>query len=330
MELSGDDRRLVWDGAASLRAEDDWIQPYRLPWGERALFHEELMARAGMPSGVRLRFTSDTTSVAGRVVPEAEMRPIDLVVNGEPAGRAEMEGRDAFAFDGLPPGPKAIELWLPTHAPLRLKALGLADGASIEPAAADGRPKWITYGSSITQCRTAAGPTEAWPAIVARQRGLNVRSLGFGGQCHLDLGVALAMRDLPADLLSLCVGINIYGASSFSARSFAPAIIGFVRVLREKHPDVPLVIMSPIFGVHRETEPNAVGFTLPAMREEAARAVEALRHAGDRQVHYIDGLDILGPDQAARLPDDLHPDAEGYRIMGRNLARRFEALGLPR
>ena len=81
----------------------------------------------------------------------------------------------------------------------------------------------------------------------------------------------------------------------------------------------PLVIASPIWGVHRETEANAVGFTLPTMRQAVAEAVEALRAHGDRRVHYVDGLDLFGPSDAHLLPDDLHPNGAGYAL----LAERF-------
>src|SRR5439155_3129511 len=202
----------------------------------------------------------------------------------------------------------------------RLRSLELSDGASFD-AQLDYRSRWITYGSSITQCRTAASPTQTWPAIVARKRDLNLTCLGYGGQCHLDPLIARTMRALAADYLSMCVGINIYGAASLNQRTFRPGICAFVQIVRERHPDTPFVVMSPIFSPPREDQPNAVGFTLQAMREEVALAVEDLRAYGDRHVHYVDGLDVFGPDLAHLLPDDLHPDAEGYRRMGENFLR---------
>jgi hypothetical protein len=82
-----------------------------------------------------------------------------------------------------------------------------------------------------------------------------------------------------------------------------------------------LALVSPIYSPPRETTENAVGFTLAAVREEVAAVVETLRARGDRHVHYVDGLRIFGPELAHRLPDDLHPDAEGYRLMGANFLR---------
>ncbi|HEV2123154.1 MAG TPA: GDSL-type esterase/lipase family protein [Chloroflexota bacterium] len=173
----------------------------------------------------------------------------------------------------------------------------------------------------MTQCAAAASPTQTWTAIVARERGLNLTCFGFGGQCHIEPMVARLIRDLPADYISLCLGINVYGARSLTARTFRPAVLGFIAIVRERHPDIPLVVISPIVSAPRETEPNQAGLSLALMRQEIAEAVEALRAHGDEALHYVDGLRIFGPDLQHLQPDQVHPDAEGYRVLARNFLR---------
>lgn len=320
-----DDPRLTWSGAISLQRTAEWVMPWRIPYEERALFPPDaLRERAAMPAGVRLAFRSDTTWLRGAVVPFPEASNLDLCCDGQVIGSASLDNADHFAFDDLPAGEKLIELWLPQFGEFRLVRLEISPGASVT-LADDTRPRWITYGSSITQCRTAASPTRTWPAIVARARDFHLTCLGYGGQCHLDPMIARMIRDLPADYLSICAGINIYGAASLGPRTFLPALIGFVQILREKHPVTPLAILSPIYSPPRETTPNAVGFTLQAMREAVAEAVDLLQSRGDRHVHYVDGLRIFGPELGHLLPDDLHPNAEGYQIMGENFLREVAA-----
>lgn len=326
VRIAPTDPRLAWLGAISLHRTADWVQPWRLPYDDLALFPPDaLRERAAMPAGVRLTFRTDSPFVAGEVEPQPESSPIDCCCDGALAGSAELADRAGFRFDGLPPGPKTVELWLPQFGQLRLRALELADGAALEPAADDRRPRWVTYGSSITQCRTAASPTQTWPAIVAREHGLDLTCLGYGGQCHLDPMLARMIRDLDADYLSLCAGINIYGANSLGPRAFGPALIGTIATIRERHPDAPFAVISPIYSPPRETTPNQVGFTLAAMRDEVAAAVETLRARGDRHLHYVDGLRVFGPELAHLLPDELHPNAEGYRLMGANFLRQVAA-----
>lgn len=322
MLIRPDDPRITWQGAISCHRTEEWTQPWRLPFDDLALFPPDaLRERAAMAAGVRISFHSDTTSLAGRIErADAEASPIDLLCDGQLHTSVELAERDAFEFRDLPAGDKLLELWLPQYTELRLRSLEVSDGAFLSPYQ-DPRPLWTTYGSSITHCRTAASPSRTWPAIVAREHGLNLTSLGYGGQCHLDPMIARLMRDRPADFISIKVGINVYGADSLGMRTFRPAVIGFVEILRERHAEIPIAVISPIFSPPREDTPNAVGLTLRAMREEVAEAVSTIRDRGGSNVHYVDGLSLFGPEHAHMLPDDLHPDADGYETMGRNFLR---------
>ena len=321
-----DDPRLTWQGAISFHDTDQWRMPWRIPYEDRALFPPDaLRERAAMPAGVRISFRSDTESVRGNMVPAGESSPIDLYCDGQFHGSAALEGQVGFEFTGLPGGERLVELWLPQHGEFRLRGLELSDGASLEPYV-DTRPRWVAYGSSITHCRTAASPSLTWPAVAARACDLNLTCLGYGGGCHLEPMIARMMRDLPADYISMKVGINMYNAASIGLRTFMPAIIGFVHILREKHPDTPLAVISPIYSPPRETTENPVGFTLSGMRAEVAEAVALMQGRGDRNLHYVDGTTLFGPDLVAMLPDDLHPDAEGYQAMGRNFAEKMAPM----
>ena len=317
MQLKPDAPQLTWQGSISLQKTEDWVMPWRSPHPMHVLFPEPLLERSAMPAGVRISFQSNTTQVSGNIVPQNESGILDLCCDGEVIASLDLTQTDSFAFKNLSDSEKTIELWLPQFGNFQLRSLEIDDGATLD-SVTDTRKQWVTYGSSITQCRTAASATQTWPAIVARERGLNLTCLGYGGQCHLDAMVARMIRDLPADYISMCVGINIQGASSLGPRAFRPAIIGAVQIVREKHPDIPLVLMSPICSPPREEAPNAVGFHLKGMREEVRAAAEALQAHGDKQVHYVDGLSVFGEDYVHLLPDDLHPDAEGYRVMGKN------------
>ncbi len=319
--LQPDDHRLSWQGAVSLNRTDEWVAPWRMPYEDRGLFPPEaLQERAAMPAGVRIAFRSDTCAVAGRIEPDPGPALLDLLCDGQLQGSVSLDGKDGFRFEHLPSGDKLIELWLPQYGQFRLRALELVEGATIAPFD-DTRPKWITYGSSITHCRAAESPSQTWPAIVARTLGLNLTCLGYGGNCHLDPMIARMIRELPADFLSMKVGINIYGSESLNVRTFRGGIIGFVQTIRDKHPDTPLAVISPIYSPPRETTPNAVGFTLQAMREEVAEAVNALRAHGDRNIHCFDGLKLLGPESTHLIPDQTHPDAEGYKALAQNFLR---------
>ena len=69
--------------------------------------------------------------------------------------------------------------------------------------------------------------------------------------------------------------------------------------------------------------------TLERMRVEVADAVESFHSRGDKNIYYVDGLKLFDASLARHLPDDLHPDAEGYRRMGENFLKEvFEVQGV--
>ncbi|MEM7530597.1 MAG: SGNH/GDSL hydrolase family protein [Chloroflexota bacterium] len=316
--IKPNDSHLTWLGAVSVEHTDAYSMPWRIPYIEQSLFHPELVKRAAMPAGVRLSFMSNTTMLVGHTAPYPEMSPLDLFVDGQHVDTATVDVQGRFRFVNLPPRPKRIDLWLPQFGEFRLQELTVESGTTINPISKDNGPRWITYGSSITQCRTADSPAHTWPAIAARYFDYDLTCLGFGGQCHLDSMMARVIRDRPADFISLCVGINIYGGSTLNARTFAASFMGFIQIVREGHRYTPLVIMSPIYSPKREYTKNVAGLTLQEMRSKIAQVVTTLQAHGDKHIHYVNGLDIFGPALVHLLPDDLHPNADGYRMMGKH------------
>ncbi len=86
---------------------------------------------------------------------------------------------------------------------------------------------------------------EGWQPWRLPYRQLDMTALGYDGQCHMNTLITMMIRDLPARLIMLKLGINMM-TGSYNARSFEPAVIGFVRILREGHPWIPIGLVSSI------------------------------------------------------------------------------------
>ncbi|MDQ7905701.1 SGNH/GDSL hydrolase family protein [Phytohabitans sp. ZYX-F-186] len=324
----GPDAPGVWRGSLAWTEEDGAWQPWRLPPERVETAHApDLVARARMAAGIRAAVQTDATALELRVIAlDGEVAPLDVVVDGVLWRREPLAAGATDRRVPLPPGRKVVEVWLPQFGEARIGPLLLHGATAAEPAGADGEVRWVTYGSSITQCRTASGPSETWPALVARHLGWDLTCLGFSGECHLDPIAARAIAERPADLISLCLGINVYGRGSFGPRTLAGQVSGFVQTIRDAHPAVPIVVISPISSPSRETLPNPAAMTLEDVRDAVAAAVTTLRRRGDALLHLVDGPSVLGPDHAHLLPDGLHPDADGYRLMAERLAPRLAAI----
>jgi len=281
-----------------------------------------LWERAATPAGVRGAWRTSASSVgfeirAARGIASA-IGPVDVLVDGELHQRcAVQEGEQRLTVD-LPGRSVEVEIWLPQVGVIAIRGLAFGgvgkESAKPEPLAPTG-PRWVTYGSSITQCGGAYGPSETWPALVARQHGWDCVSLGFAGECHLDPVAARTIRDLPARLISLCLGINIHGGATFSGRTLPGQVEAFISTVREGHPKTAIVVITPLPAPNREGKPNAVGLTLDDVRD----CVE-LGARRDPDIQLIDGRTVLSVDEARALyADDVHPGPDGYRLIGERL-----------
>ncbi|MDA3962853.1 MAG: GDSL-type esterase/lipase family protein [Planctomycetota bacterium] len=314
ISVSANDPRLEWAGAPHLHRDNNCVIPLRCDPAEDLLFHEGLRDKLHCPAGIRIRFSTTATHIKGTLNRALTAKPVACTCDGQILASAPLTDSDHFIFTELPSGSKTLELWLPQTCPdFGLCALEL--DADITPAP-NGGPRWVHYGSSISQCAAAQTPAETWPGTAARLGGLDLTCFGLGGQCHLDPMLARAIRNRKANAISLKLGINICGQSSLNARTFGPGICGFVTLLRERHPTIPIVLISPIFCPHRETNDNAVGMNLEKMRVAVEQAATDLRACGDRAIHSLSGLELFSSDDAHLLPDNLHPNHEGYQLMG--------------
>lgn len=292
-----------------------------------------------MPAGAALHFRTSATSLELEIScpppdpPPSPLEaaatpartPIDVVVDGTLVHRGlPLSDRLSLALpDSLPSGSgvKSVEIWLPQFGEVRVGALHLNAPALPPAPPLLAAPLWVTYGSSITQCRAAAGPTSTWPALVARSQGWRLRCLGFAGECHLDPVAIRAVRDTPAALISLCLGINIYGKATLTSRTLPGLVSGAIHTIREAHPTTPLVVITPIASPAREHTRNQAGLTLADVRHLVAEATTTRQHLGDRHLHLVDGLDILPLSEApSALPDGLHPSAQAYELLATRLA----------
>ncbi|MEU5166393.1 GDSL-type esterase/lipase family protein [Streptomyces mutomycini] len=363
-------------GALDLEITPTGVMPRRLPaWTKEQYQDPSVYGVTVMPSGVRLVFRTDACELefevltfTGQLDTDPLPRPtgmLELLVNGALAGRRRapvgnvlrMAGPGAaqrlipgdpgtVRFTGLPAGMKSVELWLPQQTPMELVALR-ADGEVLPPLP-DGRRRWVHHGSSISHCIEADGPTGTWPTVAAALGGVEVINLSQAGNALLDPYVARTIRDAPADLISLKVGINIVGLAAFRLRTFGPAVHGFLDTIRDGHPDTPLLLMSPVScpAVEETPGPTTMGpdgritalgdpaqvaagaLTLAVVRAELERIV-ATRRTRDPHLHHLDGRELLGPDEADDLADGLHPTATAYRRMGKRFATRAFASDGP-
>lgn len=350
-------------------SDDGWVSFSRLPlWTWKQFGVSGLHRWTRFPSGVRLRFATEATTIAlevhvmpltiARVIEEPKVARFDLVVDGrevatQPATkggqiRLEMdgplvtsekfirgEGEDVL-FSDLVPQMKEIEIWLPAGAMVELRTI--AANSPIYPPALQSKKRWVHYGSSISQCAETERPLDIWSVHASRLLGLDIRNLGLAGEAHLDGFVARTIAHTPADFISLKLGINVVNGDSMRERTFIPAVHNFLDTIREQKSKTPILVISPIYCPFHEVNPgptligdsgltsmerpqvlSAGALNLPKIRKILEQIVS---DRDDANLYFMSGLELFNEGDLHLMPDSLHPDSAGYRLMGERFAER--------
>ena len=95
------------------------------------------------------------------------------------------------------------------------------------------------------------------------------------------------IRETPADLISLKIGINLVNTDLMRLRAFVPAVHGFLDSIREGHPDTPLLVISPIACPMHEATPGPSEMDLAGLADGRLSFVAAGDPAeiAQRQAH---------------------------------------------
>src|SRR6266536_914266 len=207
--------------AAVTRAETTWIGPpdprlevdglpwfaenegefFRLPLRLKDTLPKAVWNLGNSPSGGRIRFRTDSNTLAIRVeYPSppnmANMHAfgqtgVDLYLDGVYRGTA-IAGKDAkpgapveHVYFDLGEGPaveREVTLYLPLYKPAKVLAIGVRKGARMSRAKpfAMERPV-VFYGTSITQGGCASRSGMSYQAILGRMLNVDFVNLGFSG-----------------------------------------------------------------------------------------------------------------------------------------------------
>ncbi|MFD7443066.1 GDSL-type esterase/lipase family protein [Streptomyces sp. NPDC059909] len=317
-------RGVAWrDGERVVRADPGDLD--RLPWDTRE--------RAALPIGVRLEFTVPDGARAVQVryrarVPGAT-EPLRDLAHCFSLWRGDHWVHDSFAGPTeeatvtieLPSGEGPFTLHPPeSQSPVILGLRGM--GGTLLPA--PGRPRWVVHGDSITEGWWSTRPARSWPAAAGRALGLDTVNLGYAGAARGELPVAQQLAALPAEVLTLAFGTNCWSRIPYTAPLLYETVRAFVALVRQGHPDTPLLVLSPVLHPEAESTPNACGATLAELRTAMESAALDLASAGDGRLALLPGRGLLTADH---LADGLHPNDAGHALMASAVADALRGAG---
>jgi len=156
----------------------------------------------------------------------------------------------------------------------------------------------VAYGTSILQGGCASRPGMAHTNILSRKLNREVINLGFSGNGLLDYEIAGLMAECDASLYILDFAPNA------SVEQINEKTEKFYRILREKHPDVPVMfIEDPVFpqarhDLNMQKEVSDKNKALHSVFED-------LKAKKEKNIWLISSAEMIGTDNEATV-DGIH------------------------
>jgi lysophospholipase L1-like esterase len=285
---------------------------------------------ASVPVGVRIELIGDAQAIdvayrtsSGNLGYRGDGAGITFSVWR--AGRKVAE-EEAVLGDGLvrldlgaTAADKPAVIYLPEGMQPLVQSLTAVKG---EIAPAPSLPRWIAYGDWTTQGWIASGPAQGWAAIAARKSGLNLVNMGYAGAGRGEMVSAEHIAALTAEVVTIAYGESCWSRIPHSAAMVRTGFEGFLDVVRQGHPTMPVVVISPALRPDAEEVPNKLGATLADIRD----AIEAVTRdrivSGDRALSLVPGTGII---DAGHLADGIHPGDEGHKRIAAAVAKALNA-----
>lgn len=320
------DHRLTKSGLPWIESNAPHL--WRLPAKEAEGLPDAVRGLMRFPAGGRLRFASDTSQLRLRVsAPNvrsmSNMSPIgcrgfDAYVDGvywcsNVVG--EKGEQELTFFAGAKRAMREIAIYLPLFQEVQVLTVGVANGARLVPTSpfALGEPI-VYYGSSIAQGASASRPGMTYEAILGRRLNVDFVDLGFSGAGKAEPEVV----ELVASLDACCFVFDLGKSFRKQPEEVYGAMLDKVRAA---HPEVPMICLTPIYST-REAFDDGYRELSEHVRKVTRSAATKRIEAGDRRLHLVEGLELLGPGDSDAFQEGVHPTDLGFT----RIADRLEPL----
>lgn len=263
---------------------------------------------------IEVRWTLVNDNLAMRHMPATGVSGVDLYARAADGawhwigiGQPEKAANQATILNDPPEGAHEYLMYLPLYNGVTSVELGIPAGTPLckAPARPEAKAKPVVFwGTSITQGGCAARPGMAYPAIIGRLLDRPTINLGFSGNGQMEPEMAQFLAELdPAAYVIDC-------APNLEPGPIAERTEPVVRILREKHPDTPIVLVENITYQRSWFTKDGKGSHVD--KNIALRAAyDRLLAAGVPGLYYVPGDKLLGDDFDATV-DGTHPTDVGF------------------
>ena len=278
-----------------------------------------------LTSGARIRFKTDSEYVAVVIKTEIENEDWPQMSGTATCGLDMYElidGKQEFAGTFIPPlyskgkfeqiikfikpGMHDVTINMPIYGRVGEMYIGLQETARLEEGS-----KYINtlpvlfYGSSIVQGGCMSRPGMIYLNQLSRKYNIDTYNLGFGGNAKGEIEIAEYVANHPMSIF-----VYDYDYNSPSDEHLLETHERMFKIVREKNPDIPVIIMSGVSG--RDYEQRA------RRQKIIKKTYDNAINSGDKNVYFIDGLTVFsryGFGWNEPTLEGCHPTDLGFTLM---------------
>lgn len=198
-------------------------------------------------------------------------------------------------------------LHLPLYDGIKSLEIGIAKDCVIEMPSVNSpqtEKPLVIYGSSIAHGATASRPGMAASNQLQRLLNREVINLGFSANAHIDYEIAEMMAD--TDALAYVLDF-VPNATVDEIQNKAEK---FVQILRERHPEVPLIFIEDPQFAHAILDKN-IAAEIKAKNEALQIIYAKLKESGVKNLYYIKSEQLL-PEDGDGTSDGIHFTDMGF------------------
>jgi hypothetical protein len=194
--------------------------------------------------------------------------------------------------------------------------IGLQDGCVLKPAPSyEKKDPLVFYGSSITQGGCASRPGNAYTSIVARRYDMDHINLGFSGSAR---GEQITAEYIAG--LDMSVFVMDYDHNAPDNEHYEKTHEPFFKTVRAAKPNLPIVIMT------RPKYKERLSASEWKRCDIARRTYENAVAAGDKNVYFIPGYELMEEAGHDGCVDMTHPTDYGFFSMAKRVCEELDKI----
>lgn len=200
-----------------------------------------------------------------------------------------------------------ITIHFPLYSDVTALMIGIAETATLDaPTPYRDRKPIVYYGSSITQGGCASRPGNAYQNIITRLNRIDHINLGFSGSAKAEDAMIDYIKDLEMSLF-----VYDYDHNAPTPEHLANTHEKMFRAIRAQQPELPIIMLSRPKIYLDESEQKRLAIIQTTYQNALA--------AGDRNVYFIQGSDLMAQTDNDGTVDGTHPNDYGFHSMARVL-----------